>query len=240
MAYQDVTTADTPNSGRTKWNANDSELYNLVGGKANSSHTHGISDLPVAASGASSTTQLPRADDARLSDTRTPTDGTVTDIKVSATAAIAESKLNLATDAAPGTASRRSLGTGAQQAAAGNDPRLSDKRVPTFIQLPPHHMAGTLSALTGKGKVPIMSGGSLTEIRAQIGTAPTGGPLTINVLRNGTQVATLDIAAGAVAGIVTGLSVVLAAGDYLTVNLVAGAGNTAMGADLTVAYLETL
>ena len=40
-------------------------------------------------------------------------------------AAIAESKLSLATDAAPGTGSRRTLGTGAQQAAPGNDLRFA-------------------------------------------------------------------------------------------------------------------
>lgn len=51
--------------------------------------------------------------------------------KVSATAAIAESKLALASDAAAGTASRRTLGSGATQAAPGNDARLSDQRVPT-------------------------------------------------------------------------------------------------------------
>lgn len=46
--------------------------------------------------------------------------GVIVDADVSASAAIAESKLNLASDAAAGTASRRTLGTGAQQAAAGN------------------------------------------------------------------------------------------------------------------------
>jgi microcystin-dependent protein len=50
----------------------------------------------------------------------TPGDGTITNAKVEASAAIAESKLNLASDAAAGTASRRSLGTGSTQAAAGN------------------------------------------------------------------------------------------------------------------------
>lgn len=43
---------------------------------------------------------------------------------VAAGAAIAESKLNLASDAAAGTASRRTLGVGATQAAAGNDARF--------------------------------------------------------------------------------------------------------------------
>jgi hypothetical protein len=55
----------------------------------------------------------------------------VVDANVSATAAIAETKLSLATDAAAGVGSRRTLGTGALQAAAGNDARLSDARTPT-------------------------------------------------------------------------------------------------------------
>lgn len=63
-------------------------------------------------------------DDPRLSDHRTPLAGSVTNAKVAEAAAIAESKLNLASDAAPATPSRRSLGTGAQQAAAGNDSRF--------------------------------------------------------------------------------------------------------------------
>lgn len=45
----------------------------------------------------------------------------ITNAKVATAAAIAESKLSLASDAAAGTASRRSLGTGATQAAAGAD-----------------------------------------------------------------------------------------------------------------------
>jgi hypothetical protein len=49
-----------------------------------------------------------------------PDDGSVTNAKVAAGAAIAETKLALASDAAAGTASRRTLGTGATQAAAGN------------------------------------------------------------------------------------------------------------------------
>ena len=48
----------------------------------------------------------------------------VTNAKVAAGAAIAESKLALASDAAAGTASRRTLGTGAAQAAPGNDSRF--------------------------------------------------------------------------------------------------------------------
>lgn len=76
-------------------------------------------------------TQAAAGNDSRLSDARTPTAGSVVDASVSATAAIAESKLALASDAAAGVASRRTLGTGALQAAAGNDARLSDTRTPT-------------------------------------------------------------------------------------------------------------
>lgn len=57
-------------------------------------------------------------------------DGTIVNGDISASAAIAESKLSLASDAAAGTASRRTLGTGATQACAGNDSRLSDARTP--------------------------------------------------------------------------------------------------------------
>lgn len=46
--------------------------------------------------------------------------GAITNTEINASAAIAESKLNLASDAAAGTASRRTLGTGSTQAAAGN------------------------------------------------------------------------------------------------------------------------
>jgi len=46
--------------------------------------------------------------------------GVIVDADVNGSAAIAESKLNLATDAAVGTGSRRTLGSGAQQAMPGN------------------------------------------------------------------------------------------------------------------------
>ena len=60
-----------------------------------------------------------------------PADSSVTDAKVAAGAAIAESKLALASDAAAGTASRRTLGTTSTSACAGNDGRLSDTRTPS-------------------------------------------------------------------------------------------------------------
>lgn len=68
---------------------------------------------------------------AATTDPRFPAGADIVDADISATAAIAESKLALASDAAAATPSRRSLGTGATQAAAGNDARLSDARTPT-------------------------------------------------------------------------------------------------------------
>lgn len=57
--------------------------------------------------------------------------GVIVNADVAAGAAIAESKLNLAIDALPGTGSRRTLGLGSQQAAAGDDARFTNARTPT-------------------------------------------------------------------------------------------------------------
>jgi len=79
-------------------------------GAAAASHTHAIGDLPVATSGTSSTTQLVRADDSRLSNARTPT---------AHTHAIAD--LPVATS---GTSSTTQL-------VRADDSRLSNARTPT-------------------------------------------------------------------------------------------------------------
>jgi hypothetical protein len=64
----------------------------------------------IPASGNASATEVVYGSDTRLADTRTPSALSVVDSMVSASAAIAESKLALASDAAAGTASRRTLG----------------------------------------------------------------------------------------------------------------------------------
>lgn len=114
-----------------------------------------------------------RDDDARLTDQRTPSDNSVTSAKIvngtivnediSASAAIAESKLNLASDAAAGTPSRRTLGTGSTQAAAGNH---------THATLP---SADEKAALVGTDGTPGSENKYLTE-----STVAASGVGTIN------------------------------------------------------------
>ena len=154
----------------------------------------------VRALGTTATTAA-AGNDARLSDTRTPTAGSVVDASVAAGAAIAESKLALASDAAAGTASRRTLGTGALQATSGTDARLSDTRTPTAgsvvdasvaagaaiaetkLALASDAAAGTASRRTiGTGALQAMAGSTTLSSIA----APTG-----NVNANGFKITNL-------------------------------------------------
>lgn len=91
-------------------------------------------------------TSAAAGDDSRLSDARSPTAGSVVNASVGTSAAIAESKLALASDAAAATASRRTLGTGAAQAAAGNDSRLTNTRTPTDATVTQAKLAAALAA----------------------------------------------------------------------------------------------
>jgi hypothetical protein len=70
------------------------------------------------------TTGATAGNDARLSDARTPTDGSVTLAKIAAS-------LKPSGSAAAGDEALRAIGAGAGQVVAGNDGRLSDTRTPT-------------------------------------------------------------------------------------------------------------
>ncbi len=147
------------------------KLTNDLGGTADTPTVPGLaSKVDTAGSGLTKTGTTLSADfgsgagkvtqgnDARLSDERTPSnnsvtsakivDGTIVNADVNASAAIAESKLSLATDAAAGTGSRRTLGTGAQQACAGNDSRLSNARTPS-AHASSHHYGGSDPLVSG-------------------------------------------------------------------------------------------
>jgi hypothetical protein len=102
-----------------------------------------IAQIPTGTTG----TTVPFGNDARFTDTRVPTDGSVTGgtagagVKLAANtitraniaaATITDAEVAAANkDGAVGVASLRTLGTGALQAAAGTDARFTDTRVPT-------------------------------------------------------------------------------------------------------------
>jgi Repeat of unknown function (DUF5907) len=88
--------------------------------------------------------------------------GAIVDADVNNGAAIAESKLSLASDAAAGTPSRRSLGSGATQAAPGNDARFSDARAPTGAA------GGDLAGSTYPN--PVIANGVVTSAKIADGT----------------------------------------------------------------------
>lgn len=77
--------------------------------------------------------------------------GAVTNTEVNASAAIAESKLALASDAVAGTPSRRTLGTGAQQALPGNHSSTTDARTPT-AHAASHVRGGSDAVLKGQNR----------------------------------------------------------------------------------------
>ena len=91
---------------------------------------------------------------------------------------------------------------------------------------------GTLAVTTGLGRYYMESAGTLTKIRASVGTAPTGANLIVSVLENGISVGTATITAGTFTGTTT-LSSTYAAGDYFTINITQ-VGSTVAGTDLTV------
>lgn len=213
----------------------------------------------------------------------TPSDGSVTDVKVAAAAAIAESKLALASDAAVGTASRRTLGTGALQAAAGNDSRITGavQTTRTLTTTAPLTGGGDLSAnrtlaisaattaapgsmsaadkskldntpifvlsragsiaatVTGGTWLEIAGARTLTSVRCVVDVAPTAST-TVSVKRRTTggtvtEIATVTIAISAIRGQTTGLSVALADGDQIRIDVTAGgtgaSGLTVQGYD---------
>lgn len=105
--------------------------------------------------------------------------------------------------------------------------------------LPPHGFWGTLAITTGKGRIPIFRAGTITNIRLAAGTAPTGASVVVVVKVNGSTAATVTLTASSNAVLSSGLTIAVAAGDYLTADITQ-VGSTVAGADLTVSYLHKL
>lgn len=95
-------------------------------------------------------------------------------------AGIAESKLNLASDAAPNVASRRTLGVGANQAAAGNDSRITGAEQIANKNQPSGYVG--LDAL-----------GALSVVNRVIQVGPVAYPYTSSLINGGPNSAYLLI-----------------------------------------------
>lgn len=133
---------------------------------------------------------------------------------------VGDNDTRVTADQAAGTASIRTLGTGAAQAAVGNHTHahsaltsIDTDSATTAI----HHtlgtganqaaagnhthtatgftsrdwaFSGTLTTATGALRVPIHTTGTVTSIRAMVNTAPTGAAIIIDVNKNGTTLYT--------------------------------------------------
>jgi len=98
--------------------------------------------------------------------------------------------------------------------------------------------AGTLTTSTGGGRLYFERTGTITRVRAAVGTPPTGGSVVVDVKRNGTSIFanTTDrptITAGTYTDLGTPSVVQIVPDDFLTVDIVS-VGGTFAGADLTV------
>lgn len=138
-------------------------------------------------------------------------------------------------EGAAGSATVRSLGTGATQAAPGNDSRFTKYMPIEFF------MSGGVSAKTGVGHDPVYPGGTVTRIQVSCDTAPSGGTLTATLVKEAggaggtaTTIGSVTLAAASRNGTTTGLSVALSAGDTVRCDITTGTGYTSGSAkDLT-------
>lgn len=96
----------------------------------------------------------------------------------------------------------------------------------------PYTRQGNLAVQDGTTPLPVPFAGTITDVRAAVGTAPVGGPVAIRINRNGASAVLLNIPDGEVDAVVdAGLAVTVA--DLLTVDITA-VGSTTPGANLTI------
>lgn len=116
--------------------------------------------------------------------TKTITVRAIQNADVDAAASIAESKLNLASDAAAGTASRRTLGTGSTQAAAGNHTHSE----PEVILVVCSDETTAITAGTNKVKFRMPFAMTLSSVRASLSTASSSGIPTFDINEAGVSI----------------------------------------------------
>ena len=101
--------------------------------------------------------------------------------------------------------------------------------------LPVFTRQGTVTTGLSGSRYYVERSGTVTVVRAAVGTAPTGSALTVDVLKNGTSIlsSAISIAAGTNTATGTISTSSVSSGDYFTIN-VTGVGSTIAGANLTV------
>jgi hypothetical protein len=196
---------------------------------ARSDHTHGTPALGVTGTTAAA------GNDARLSDTRTPTDNTVT------TAKIVDDNVTNAKLAEMAANTIKGNNTGA----SANPVDLTVAQVLTMLNISRDTQTwsrdGAATVTTGTIRWYNRTGKTLTLHSAWVaaGTAPTGADLITDVNKNGTTIFSTQanrptIAAGTNGGVADTPDVTtLADGDYLTVDI-DQIGSTIAGSDITV------
>ena len=93
----------------------------------------------------------------------------------------------------------------------------------------------TLAVSTGEKRLYLQKAYTLKSIHAYVDTAPAGAAVNLDILKNGTSLQTVSIAAGATKGTQTSLSHSIAADDYLTVDITQ-IGSTTAGSDLYLVF----
>ena len=90
----------------------------------------------------------------------------------------------------------------------------------------------TLAPYVGTGRYYFDETRTVTQLRASVGTAPTGSSIVVTVNKNGSSIGTVTIPAGSYTATST-VNVGIVANDYLTVSIIS-VGSTVPGSDLTV------
>ena len=97
---------------------------------------------------------------------------------------------------------------------------------------------GTLSVFNGTSRFYCFTTANITQLQFYALTAPTGGPATARLNKNGVTVATISLPAGNTYISTTGLSIPTTSGDYLTVDITA-IGTIFAGADASLQIIGT-